>query len=143
MVDSLTPKQRSIRMSLIRSKDTTPEMYVRRALHSQGFRYRLHVSRLPGRPDLVFASLRTVILVNGCFWHGHRCRIGHTPKTNASFWREKIKANRARDARNIRKLRADGWTVLIIWECELATALRAEEAISKLIRSLRASSAGV
>lgn len=120
MSDPLTPAERSKRMSLIRSRDTTPEMQIRRALHSVGFRYRLHQSNLPGRPDLVFPSRKFVLFVNGCFWHGHSCNIGHIPKSNSAFWSQKILTNRKRDARNIRKLRAAGWKVQVVWECSLS-----------------------
>jgi DNA mismatch endonuclease (patch repair protein) len=120
MADVLTAAQRSFNMSRIRSKDTTPERVVRSLVHGLGFRFRLHVRGLPGRPDLVFPRLRKVIFVHGCFWHLHRCREGQVrPKTNARFWADKRAANRERDRRNIRRLRAAGWQVLVIWECWL------------------------
>lgn len=121
MADSLTPAERSHRMSLIRSRDTKPELLLRRALHATGARYRLHRKDLPGKPDLVFARSRTVVFVNGCFWHGHRCATGHIPKSNSEFWRTKILTNRNRDARNIRYLRQAGWKVVVVWECETTT----------------------
>lgn len=117
MADSLTPAERSHRMSLIRSSNTKPELLLRRALHAEGVRYRLHKRDLPGKPDLVFGKARTVLFVNGCFWHGHKCPTGHIPKSNSEFWRRKIVANRARDARNIRQLRMAGWKVIVVWEC--------------------------
>ncbi|MDQ8698169.1 very short patch repair endonuclease [Hyphomicrobium sp. LHD-15] len=119
-VDRLTKGQRSELMSRIRGKDTRPELLVRRLAHSLGYRYRLHGSKLPGRPDLVFASRRKIILVHGCFWHGHTCKRGAPPATNRGFWTAKLKRNQARDLRNIRSLRQDGWRVLVLWECDMA-----------------------
>jgi len=110
-------------MSLVRARDTRPEMVVRRLVHGLGFRYRLHVRSLPGCPDLVFPSRRQVIFVHGCFWHRHRCHLGdRCPKTRREFWLAKLTANRRRDAKNQKALRAAGWRVLIVWECELAVA---------------------
>jgi len=108
-------------MQRIRSKNTKPELHVRRLVHALGYRYRLHGGHLPGRPDLVFAGRRKVIFVHGCYWHVHSCRFGRvTPATNAEFWREKRLGNRQRDKRNERALRALGWRLLVVWECELA-----------------------
>ena len=106
-------------MASIRGKDTRPEMIVRRGLHARGFRYRLHDRRLPGRPDLVFPGRRAVILVHGCFWHGHHCPLFRWPASRGEFWRQKITGNRERDAGNLARLRALGWRVLVIWECAL------------------------
>lgn len=107
-------------MSRVRSKDTTPELTVRRVLHGMGFRYRLHDKKLPGRPDIVFPSRRKVIFVNGCFWHGHEgCRYGRLPKSRIEFWRDKINRNRQRDEENLRKLQVDKWHALTVWQCEL------------------------
>ena len=111
-------------MSSIRAKDTRPEMIVRRGLHARGFRYRLHDRRFPGRPDLVFPQRRAVILVHGCFWHGHNCHLFKWPKSRAEFWRRKINGNRERDSSNMTRLRAAGWRVLVIWECALRGRLR-------------------
>ena len=97
MADPLSPLERSIRMSLIRSKDTKPELAVRKAVWAAGFRYRLHGKGLPGKPDLVFPALRTVVFVHGCYWHGHSCQKGRIPKQNSAFWRDKFAANKARD----------------------------------------------
>jgi DNA mismatch endonuclease (patch repair protein) len=122
MADTLSRDERSIRMALVRAKNTKPEMKVRSLVYGAGFRYRLHVSVLPGRPDLVFASRRKVIFVHGCFWHRHRakgCRLGRLPKSRIDFWLPKLEGNRQRDIRNARKLRDAGWKVLQIWECEL------------------------
>lgn len=118
-MDTLSPAQRGKLMSRVRSKDTKPEMAVRRLVHSMGCRYRLHKRPLPGSPDLVLFGLKTVIFVHGCFWHRHpRCKKASTPSTNCDFWRRKFHANRLRDKRNIRKLRRLGWETLIVWECE-------------------------
>lgn len=120
-MDTLTKAQRSVRMGLVRSKGTAVEMAARRIVHGLGFRYRLHGSDLPGNPDMVLPSRRTVIFVHGCFWHRHpRCKLARLPKTRLSFWVPKLEANRARDVRNIRKLRRAGWRPLVVWECELS-----------------------
>jgi DNA mismatch endonuclease (patch repair protein) len=124
MADRLTPAQRSWNMSRIRGKNTKPELLVRRLLHAKGYRYRLHGKsgsvRLPGNPDLVFATRHKVIFVNGCFWHFHDCRAGqHAPKANAIFWEAKRARTRERDSQQRRQLEATGWDVLTVWECEL------------------------
>ncbi|MGN6423010.1 MAG: very short patch repair endonuclease [Asticcacaulis sp.] len=107
-------------MRAVKSKDTTPELRVRRLLHGMGYRYRLHRRDLPGHPDLVFAGPRKVIFIHGCFWHGHDCRRGaRVPKTNAHYWTAKIGRNRDRDARALNALAEQGWRVLVLWECEL------------------------
>jgi DNA mismatch endonuclease (patch repair protein) len=118
-MDLMSPEQRSALMSRIRAKNTKPEMTVRSMLHRIGYRYRLHVKVLAGTPDLVFTARRKVIFVNGCFWHGHNCSRGTTPKTNAEFWQSKIERNRARDAASLRALRRDGWRTLTVWECTI------------------------
>lgn len=125
MTDKLTPEQRHTCMAHIRAVDTKPEMLVRKYLFAHGFRYRLHVKSLPGKPDIVLKKYRTVIMVNGCFWHGHEgCRNYRLPKTNTSFWREKIECNRSRDDKEAVVLRLLGWHVIRIWECELAPKRR-------------------
>ena len=107
-------------MAKIRSKNTKPELALRRALHAAGYRYRLHDITLPGRPDVVFAARRKVIFVNGCFWHGHSCPVGtRLPKSNTGFWRDKRNHNQERDRLQRTQLIAMGWTYLDIWECEL------------------------
>ncbi|WP_322786515.1 very short patch repair endonuclease [Pseudarthrobacter phenanthrenivorans] len=117
----MTPAQRSAHMARIRSKNTKPELLLRRALHADGYRYRLHDKKLPGRPDLVFASRKKVIFVNGCFWHGHNCPVGvRLPKSNTTFWAEKRRRNQERDMRQRRELTEQGWSYLDIWECEVA-----------------------
>jgi DNA mismatch endonuclease (patch repair protein) len=141
MVDGLTPAERSRRMASIKGKDTGPEHRVRRALHSLGYRYRLHVRSLPGTPDIVLARYRAVIEVRGCFWHGHSCPDGHVPKTRQGFWRDKIRRNQRRDARNVKALRGMGWMVIVVWECRirsrngLATTMRR---IGRLLQSREA-----
>ena len=120
-MDTLSPKERSKRMGLVRSKGTGPELRVRRLVHSMGYRYRLHAPELPGRPDLVFRSRRKAIFVHGCFWHRHRgCARTRLPKSpdRLPFWRDKFAENVARDRRNQRALRRAGWDVLVLWECE-------------------------
>ncbi len=122
IVDTLTPKQRSQRMALIKSKDTRPELLVRKRLHARGFRYRLHVKKLPGSPDLVFPSRKKVIFIHGCFWHLHgaaTCKVGNVPKSRTFFWLEKFAKNRERDARSAKGLVELGWQVKVIWECEI------------------------
>jgi len=123
MADRMTPQQRHRCMSRIRGRDTKPELVVRRWLWRQGYRYRLCVKSLPGRPDIVMRKWRTVIFVNGCFWHGHECQK-RQPATHAQFWKEKIARNRQRDARNQAMLLAAGWNVIVVWECQLATQRR-------------------
>jgi len=119
MVDVLTEAQRQLNMSRIRGRDTKPEMLIRRGLHARGFRYRLQDRSLPGRPDLVFPRYKAVILVHGCFWHGHGCPMFRLPETRQEFWAEKVSANRARDAKTYDTLLAADWRVLTIWECSL------------------------
>ena len=117
--DVLNPEQRRLVMSRIRGKDTKPEMILRRGLHRRGLRYKLHVPDMPGRPDMVFPRHRAVVLVHGCFWHGHGCSLFRWPKTRATFWRKKIRGNIERDHIALATLRADGWRTLVIWECAL------------------------
>lgn len=120
MADRFTPEQRHRCMSMIRSKNTGPEMAVRRYLHARGFRYRLNVSSLPGTPDIVLPRYRTVVFVNGCFWHGHEgCSLFVLPKTRTGFWQDKIRRNRERDSAVLVRLEAHGWKVITVWECGL------------------------
>lgn len=137
MVDTLSAAERSERMSRIRGKDTKPEMWVRRGLHSAGFRFRLHRNDLPGRPDLVLPKYGAVVFVQGCFWHAHHCQHGRIPGTRSEFWKAKFEGNRKRDARNTRALRAAGWRVLTVWECELAKPAARNQTLAKLINKLR------
>lgn len=117
--DTLNSEQRSFAMSRVRSRDTKPEMVLRRALHARGLRYRVHDKLLAGRPDIVLPRWRAVIFVHGCFWHGHDCIRGHLPKSNRDFWSEKIANNTRRDSTHLARLRADGWRVATIWQCAL------------------------
>lgn len=118
-MDTLTKAERSERMAKIRSKNTKPELRVRRLVHGLGYRYRLHRRDLPGCPDLVFPSRRKIVFVHGCFWHGHEgCGVANMPKSRRFFWGEKFKRNQARDAKNKKALKMEGWRVLTVWECE-------------------------
>ncbi len=119
MADVVDSATRSRMMSGIRWQNTRPELLVRRRLHARGFRFRLHDRRLPGRPDLVFASRRSAIFVHGCFWHGHDCHLFKLPGTRREFWQGKIGRNRSRDSEVLAELAAEGWRVLVIWECAL------------------------
>ena len=120
MSDTLTPDQRHRNMVAIHSASTGPELRLRRALWRQGFRYRVNDKRLPGRPDIVLPKYRTVVFVHGCFWHGHKdCRYYTVPKTNTEFWVAKVARNQERDQEVWRKLEAKGWSVIIVWECQL------------------------
>lgn len=119
MTDIVDKKTRSRMMAGIKSKDTRPEMTVRRFLHGRGFRYRLHRRDLPGTPDLVLPRYKTVIFVHGCFWHGHDCRHFKLPATRTGFWKEKIGKNKSRDKKNEKKLLASGWKVITVYECSI------------------------
>lgn len=120
-MDTISLQRRSENMSRIRERDTVPEMTVRRLVHRMGFRYRLHVRKLPGRPDIVLTRLKKIIDVRGCFWHQHKgCIDSHIPKSRVTYWRPKLIKNKRRDAKNERQLEAQGWDVLIVWECETA-----------------------
>ena len=135
-MDTLTRRERSKQMALVRSKDTAPELTVRRIVHRLGYRYRLHVASLPGCPDLVFPSRQKVIFVHGCFWHQHRCRRGRRmPSTRVDYWRKKLNRNKQRDAAHRRRLRREGWRVLTLWECQLKTSQR-EGLVDRLLEFL-------
>lgn len=118
-MDTKTPEERSLNMSHIRSKDTKPEKIVRKYLFHEGFRYRKNDKRLPGKPDIVLPKYKTVIFVNGCFWHMHNCSRARLPRSNNTYWESKIKRNVERDQQHYQQLKETGWKVLIIWECEL------------------------
>lgn len=136
MVDVLTPEQRRKCMASIRSKDTKPELIVRKLVHAMGFRYRLHRKDLPGKPDLVLPGLKKIIFVNGCFWHMHRCRYGRVkPKTNIEFWQEKRESNKKRDARSREALKKNGWDVLVVWECWTRDLKNVEEHLRLFLNS--------
>lgn len=117
--DVHTPQVRSYNMSRIRGRDTRPELLIRRGLHARGYRFRLHVKDLPGRPDVVFPKHRAVLFVHGCFWHGHNCHLFRMPATRTDFWASKIDANRSRDARASAALAEAGWRALTVWECSM------------------------
>ena len=120
MTDVHNPQTRSFNMGRIKGKDTKPEMVVRKYLHANGFRYRLHTKILPGKPDIVLPKYKTVIFVNGCFWHGHEnCKYFKIPKTRTEWWTNKINGNIANDIKVITTLKASGWKVINIWQCEL------------------------
>lgn len=137
MADVHSAAQRSYNMSRIRGVDTTPELRVRKLLHSLGLRYRLHGRGMPGKPDLVFAGARAVLFVHGCFWHMHRCRYGKpAPATNQTFWANKRRSNVERDKRNRAALRKDGWRVFEIWECHTRDEETLRAKLEPLIRFL-------
>lgn len=119
MPDIVDPETRSRIMSSIRGKDTKPELLIRRALHAKGLRYRLHARNVPGRPDMVFPQFRSVIFVNGCFWHGHDCPLFRLPDTRTEFWRAKIAGNKKRDEEVAIMLLENGWRRLVVWECAI------------------------
>lgn len=120
MADTLTRSERSERMSRIRSRGSAAEIRLRCLVHGMGYRYRLHVKALPGTPDLVFASRKAVVFMHGCFWHRHNgCRLARLPKSRVAFWRKKLESNKMRDEENARRLKELGWSVLVIWECQM------------------------
>ncbi len=138
MADRMTKEQRHKCMASIRSKNTSPELAVRRGLHKRGFRFRIHVKSLPGTPDIVLARWKTIILVNGCFWHGHEnCSKYVTPRSNKEFWETKIARNRHRDEVTTAHLTALGWHVLTIWECETCGRDRLETLLDRITDQIR------
>ncbi len=136
MVDIVDSEKRSRMMSGIRGKDTRPEVWIRKALHRRGFRFRLHDKTLPGKPDLVFPRYRAVIQVQGCFWHRHDCHLFKWPSTRSEFWRKKILGNVERDKATQEQLQKLGWKILVIWEC----ALKGKEKLpqQEVIRTIEA-----
>lgn len=137
MADVHTPEKRSYNMSRIHGKDTKPEKIVRKYLFSQGFRYRKNDARLPGKPDIVLPKYKTVIFVNGCFWHGHKgCKFFVWPKNNARFWKEKISGNITRDAGNYALLESLNWKTITVWECEL-TKDRIQQTLTDLVEHIK------
>ena len=138
MSDVLSSFQRRHCMSRIRGKNTKPEILVRKGLHARGFRFRLHNKKLPGSPDVVLPKYGVAIMVNGCFWHGHKgCRYATKPKTNVEFWETKIARNRHRDEVTNAHLEALGWTVITIWECELRTSSLLDDRLNTLAEEIR------
>jgi len=143
MTDIVSPERRSAMMARIGSKDTQPELRVRRMAHALGFRFRLHRRDLPGTPDLVFPKFRVALFVHGCYWHRHEgCSKAYTPKSRVDFWQEKFAANVERDARAAEKLRAMGWKPVVIWECETTDPARLAEIVEERIRRLGAAGPG-
>ncbi len=136
MADSLSKEVRSMNMSHIRSTNSKPEEIVRKYLFSKGFRYRKNVRSLPGTPDIVLPKYKTVVFVNGCFWHKHDCPRFVWPSSNQEYWKPKVQHNAERDQKNIRELRAMGWSVITVWECELKKSVR-EERLSKLCTEIK------
>lgn len=135
-MDNLSPAERSEIMARVRSKNSRPEVFVRKIVFALGFRYRLHGKDLPGHPDIVFRKLRRVIFVHGCFWHRHAaCALARLPKSRLDFWLSKLEGNRKRDEKNKRALLRDGWRVLTIWECQLN---RSERLTGRIRRFLNA-----
>jgi DNA mismatch endonuclease (patch repair protein) len=140
MTDRLIPLQRSAHMARIRGTDTRPDIIVRRWLHAEGYRFRLHARTLPGRPDIVLPRHSTIILVHGCFWHRHPgCRLAYQPRSRRSFWDRKFSANVNRDRDQLRVLLSDGWKVIIVWECGLRGAHRTASALRELSDGLDSS----
>lgn len=137
MTDIKTREERSRNMAAIKGKDTKPEMIVRKYLFSRGLRFRIQVKKLPGTPDIVLPKYKTAIFVNGCFWHGHEgCKYFRLPKSNVKFWKEKIERNIARDVRNEASLKALGWRVIRVWECELRNKVNREETLNRIYDSI-------
>lgn len=139
MADTLTEAQRSERMARVRGRDTKPERALRALLTRLGHRYRLQARDLPGRPDIVFRGKRRAIFVHGCFWHRHpdpECKLARMPKSRLDFWGPKLEANRARDVANIDRLKALGWRVLLVWECELRDMDRLEDRVSRFVEGV-------
>lgn len=143
-MDNLSSSKRHLCMSRIRGKNTKPEILVRKGLHARGFRFRLHNKKLPGSPDLVLPKYGVVIMVNGCFWHGHKgCRYATKPKTNLEFWETKIARNRHRDEVTEAHLQALGWHVITIWECELRGKSIATSRLDALAEEIREAGAAL
>ena len=135
-MDSLSPVERSEIMARVRSKDSRPEMFVRKLVFALGYRYRLHVKDLPGHPDIVFRKLHRVIFVHGCFWHRHQeCVLARLPKSRLDFWRPKLEGNKKRDEKNKKALLRNGWKVLTIWECQLKSTERLTSRIRRFLNA--------
>lgn len=135
-MDTLTPAERSERMARVRSRDTRPELAVRKLLFSMGFRYRLHDRKLPGTPDIVLPSRRKIVFVHGCFWHRHvNCALARLPKSRKAFWGAKLESNRLRDGRVKAALRRSGWSVATVWECQLGDMARLGRRLRRFLES--------
>lgn len=141
MADVVSKETRSRMMAGIRGTNTAPEIALRKEMHARGFRFRLHVRRLPGKPDLVFPKFRAAVFVHGCFWHRHvQCRFTTTPTTNAAFWSAKFAGNVTRDERNVAKLHEASWRTAIVWECEVrGSAQRVGALLARWLRSKQSS----
>lgn len=134
-MDRLSTERRSANMRAIRSENMMPELVVRRLVHKLGYRFRLHRKDLPGKPDLVFPARRKVVFVHGCFWHAHKCKLSHVPKSNTRYWDAKLRRNRVRDKKNIRALIAAGWESMVVWECELKDSLAVGKRVMEFLES--------
>jgi len=142
MPDVFDKRTRSEIMSKIRSKDTKPEMLVRRFLHRNGFRYRLHAKDLPGKPDIVLPKYKSIVFVHGCFWHSHAgCRRANTPSSNKDYWVAKLKKNKDKDIRDQEKLSSSGWRVVVVWECSLSTIDKRRAGLERLVEILQSDAA--
>ncbi len=138
MADVHDKKTRSYNMSQIRSTNTKPELLVRKFLHAQGYRYRLHDKKLPGHPDIVLPKYKTIIFIHGCFWHGHaNCKYYKVPQTRTEWWLAKINRNKANDAKAAKALKKEGWKVITVWECSLKPA-KADKTLTRLLTKLSA-----
>jgi DNA mismatch endonuclease (patch repair protein) len=143
-MDKLSVERRSDNMRRIRSTDTNPELTLRRLIHKLGYRFRLHRKDLPGRPDIVFPGLRKVIFVHGCFWHQHSgCREGRIPASRIDYWASKLTRNQSRDAANRTLLEEQGWTVLVVWECELKDVSGVRKSVSQFLKRANGQNSGV
>jgi DNA mismatch endonuclease (patch repair protein) len=137
MADVLTAAQRRYNMQQIKSRNTKPELLVRKFLFAQGYRYKLHDKKLPGKPDIILPKYHTLIFIHGCFWHGHsNCKFYKVPQTRTEWWLNKINRNKANDAKAVRALKKDGWKVIIIWECKLKPAVK-EKTLQKIVIQLK------
>lgn len=137
MSDIFSSQKRSNIMSKISGKNTNPEILVRKFLFSKGFRYRINVKTLPGKPDIVLPKYKTVIFINGCFWHGHNCKKGKLPSSNIDFWKGKISNNKSRDDKNSDLLVKLGWKVIIIWQCEVSKIDNRIKILNKLLKDIK------
>ena len=136
MADVHDKQTRSYNMSRIKSKNTKPEMLVRKFLHANGFRFRLHTKELAGKPDIVLPKYKTVIFINGCFWHGHKnCKYFTIPKTRTEWWTAKINANIINDTKAVKTLKKDGWQVIVVWQCQLKP-VKLEKTLSTLLKKI-------
>lgn len=134
MPDRLSPSHRSWLMSRVKGTNTTPEIAVGKIVRSLGFRFRTHCSKLPGKPDIVLAKLKKIVLVHGCFWHAHKnCPKARIPKTRPGFWSKKFAYNKAKDRRNLKDLRAMGWSVAVVWQCELKDGSRLTRKLARFL----------